>query len=480
MCRTLGIGALHEHSARLAESAARVEAAAPSALKTLLQLLFVGKSVRQAEAARAIPSTGLDILKSFGILRAHPRRPKHVVSPVVVYPLEGLYIASDRWKTIDGSPTAKDYVFPAIHTLTHEFLDLLPRDPCDKFLDLCSGTAIAALIAAKSYARHAWAVDITSRAARFGEFNRRLNAVENVTVMLGNLYEPVRGMKFDRVAVHPPYVPSLKPRATYADGGQDGESITRAIVRGLPRHFAPGGRFYSVNTGVEREGEPYEQRVRKWLGMRKSEFDIVYIEERTQGPLQFAYRTTQQAKGSWDDMDKWVEHFRRLRVKNLCFGLMMIQSRTTERWSFTVRRKRAENGGMAEAEWLRNWESVWAIPSGRELVMASRPVASQGAEMRVVHSRENGKLSPSKFTLMCAHPFTVEYDCPAWVARLVEHCDGTATALEHFEAGQRDDWIPGDLSPAEFAVTLHDLISLGIVEIPGFEPPRRARAHPDA
>jgi SAM-dependent methyltransferase len=471
MCRMLGIGALHEHSGRLAESAARLEAAAPSALKTLLQLLFVGKAVRQAEAARAIPSTGLDILKSFGILRAHPRRPKHVVSPVVVYPLEGLYIASDRWKTIDGSPTAKDYVFPAIHPLTHGFLNLLPRDPCDKFLDLCSGTAIAALIAAKSYARHAWAVDITPRAARFGEFNCRLNAVENVTVMLGNLYEPVRGMKFDRVAVHPPYVPSLKRRPIYADGGQDGESITRAIVRGLPRHFAPGGRFYSVNTGVEREGEPYEQRVRKWLGTRKSEFDIVYIEERTQGPLQFAYRTTQQAKGSWDDMDKWVEHFRKLRVKNLCFGLMMIQSRTTERWSFTVRRKRAENGGMAEAEWLRNWETAWAEPTRREHLMASRVTATKGTEIHVVHSRENSRMAPSRFTLTCKHPFAVEYECPAWVAKLVERCDGMSTPLEQFETGKREDWIPADTSATGFAGTLGELISRGILAIEGFEPP---------
>ena len=84
--------------------------------------------------------------------------------------------------------------------------------------------------------------------------------------MRGDLYEPVRGSRFDRIVAHPAYVPALEPGAIYADGGEDGEFITRAIVQGLPRFLEPQGRFYCGTMGVEREGEPYEQRVRQWLG----------------------------------------------------------------------------------------------------------------------------------------------------------------------------------------------------------------------
>ncbi len=419
-------------------------------------------------------------MKALGILSAHSPHSKHIVSAVALYPVQRLFFASERWNTTNSSAEAKDYVFSPVNSLTHEFLRLLPQDPCDLFLDLCSGTAIAALLAAKGYARHSWAVDIASRATRFGEFNRRLNAVENATVMQGDLYKPVKGMKFDRIVAHTPWVPSLKRRPIYADGGPDGERITRAIIKGLPRHLAPGGRFYCLAANLEREGEPYEERARRWLGARQSDFDIVYIEAEKKGPLQFAYRTTRATKGAWREMDQWVEHFRKLKIKNLVYGLLVIQSSDTKRNCFTVRRQKAENGGIAEAEWLRTWESAWANSFRREQVMASRLTASKGAELHVLHSRENDRLSPSKFTLTSAHPFAVEFVCPGWVAKLVERCDGTSTASEHFEAGQREGWIGAEVSAADFVRMLGELISRGLLEVGGFEPPRQKILKPQS
>jgi SAM-dependent methyltransferase len=469
VCRKLGVEDLHEYCGDLQGCNARLQSAGSGRLKTLIQILLAGKSVRRAEIVRAIPQPVLQAMQSLGILCPDPERARHMISPVVLYPRRGLYFASDRWNTIDGTSMARDHVFSAINPHTHEFLNLLPDDPCDKFLDLCCGTGVAGLLAAKGYARSAWAVDITPRAVRFGEFNRRLNAIENLKVMQGNLYGPVKGMKFDRIALHPPYALSLKRRPIYADGGRDGEDITRAAIQAMPRYLAPGGRFYCVATGVEREGEPFEQRVRKWLGPRNSDFDIVYIEGEIKGPRQFAYLNTRATKGTWEEMDAWVAHLERLKVINLVHGLLIIQSRTGERTCFTVRRKKADEGGIAEAEWLRAWESAWAHSPQHEQVMGTRPLASPGVELHIVRRRENGSLAPYKFTLKSEYPFAVEYECPAWVAGIFERCDGTASALDLFEAGKRDNWIPAGLSALEFAETFAGLISRGILEIAGFE-----------
>ncbi len=480
VCRKLGVNGLHECFKQISDCDARVQSADPGILKVLLQLLVTGKSLPRAEVERAIPRAALDAMTALGILRPHSARSNRLVSAVALYPLRDLYIASERWNSSQGSGIPKDHVFSAVNPLSHEFVGLLPQDPCDKLLDLYSGTAIAALLAAKGYARHSWAVDIASRATRFGEFNRRLNEVENATVMQGDLYQPVKGMKFDRIVAHTPYAPSLKRRPLYADGGPDGELITRAVIQGLPRHLAPGGRFYCLAGNVEREGEPYEARARRWLGAHQSDFDIVYIETETKGPLQFAYRTTRASKGAWDEMDKWVAHFRKLKIKNLVYGLLIVQSRDTDGSGFTVRRQKAENGGIAEAEWLRKWESAWADPSHRQQILASCPVASKNTELHAVHTRENGRLSPSKFTLTSNHPFTVEYKCPAWVATLVERSDGKLTAIERLETGKREGWISGDLSAAEFYAALGELISRGLLEVEGFEPPGRARSDPNS
>ena len=158
-----------------------------------------------------------------------------------------------------------DVVYPAILDTTRRFLQDLPDTACDAMLDIGTGTGIAALIGARS-ARHVWATDITARAVRFAEINRRFAGLDNMTVAEGDMYAPVEGLTFDRITMHPPYVPAKKSKFLYRDAGEDGEQIIRRAVEGLPEMLRPGGRFYSQQVATDREKETLEQRVRKWLG----------------------------------------------------------------------------------------------------------------------------------------------------------------------------------------------------------------------
>src|SRR5690606_29151931 len=126
-----------------------------------------------------------------------------------------------------------DFVFSAITSLTGTFLSQLPDAPCERCLELCAGTGTAALAAAKQ-AGHVWATDLTARSTRFAEFNARLNNLQNVTAVQGDLYEPVLGLTFDRIVAHPPYVPATETQMVYRDGGEDGEQVIRGILQGLP------------------------------------------------------------------------------------------------------------------------------------------------------------------------------------------------------------------------------------------------------
>jgi len=476
--KRLGLGGLHEYLRRAEKPWPSPPAEKQDTLDLLSRVFLAGYSVSRELMHRFIPVAVQESWEALGILCTDPAHPGECYSPVALYPVEGLWIASDRWRNPNGSPipNVKDFVFPAIHPLTHIFLDSLPQSPCDGLLDLGSGTGIAALLGSKHYARHSWAVDITERATQFAEFNRCLNGLSNTTVLQGNLYEPVGGMTFDRIVAHPPYVPSLESGAIYADGGEDGESITRAIVEGLPRYLASQGCLFCDTMGVEREGQPFEQRVRQWLGAEQSAFDILFIADSSQGPAQFAYRATRHKKGTWELMDQWRAHLEKLKVKRLVNGWLVIQRKESARSAFTTRRQKGEHTKAAEVEWLRSWETLWGSPNAIERGMQSRLLASPNLELHVVHSKRNGELAPTKFTLMSRHPFAVEYECPAWVATLVERCDGKITALEHFAAGKREQWIPLDIAADRFASTLGQLISRGLLEIEGFEPPRQTNA----
>ncbi len=200
---------------------------------------------------------------SWGLLSSEASRPSLRYAPVLLYPIRHLHIVSDRWTNPDGShfTPPDDIVYPALTKNTYRFLSMLPPEPCRRFLDLGSGTGVAALAAASSYAGHAWAVDITERSTRFAEFNRLLNGVENVTVLQGDLYEPVGDLD-----LRPDRGPSALRAGGHAEGGFSRMRARRArrsregVVGGLPAHLSPGGRFYCLALGADRQGRTVREQ----------------------------------------------------------------------------------------------------------------------------------------------------------------------------------------------------------------------------
>ncbi len=325
----------------------------------------------------------------------------------MLYPRRGFYFASDRARSVDGSPVERmqDIVFSALTEDTERFLDLLPDDPCDSLLDLGTGAGVAALIAARS-ARHVWAVDITERAARFAEFNQRLNGVANVTVLQGDLCAPVHDLRFDRIVLHPPYVPALRQTLIYQDAGLDGQDITRRAVAQLARHLNPGGRFYCLTVGVDAEDTPFEQTVRQWLGARRRR-----VRRRLPGPADHQRRLPRPERGAQVGAGRGGGGAARGGVQDASGSA---SSSTARSWSsatarrvggFTVRRQRSRAGGEAALPWLLRWETELAS-RGSEWLLDTRPRAAPTVEFVVTHRMVDGELSPVAYRMQTDHPFS--------------------------------------------------------------------------
>src|SRR5207302_507264 len=199
LCRILGIpsmaefGSVRPHEVDLA--------GADSPLLALLVRLFLFiEPVTGEEVARAIEPAVLRALLDLDLLRPYPAPGDSAAycAPVLLYPVAGLLIASDRHENPDRSsfvPPA-DVVFPAIFAGTLRFLKILPTTSVEDVLDLCAGTGIGAL-ALSRHVQRAVAADITGRATHFARFNCLLNRCANVEVAQGDLYQPVDGRTFD-------------------------------------------------------------------------------------------------------------------------------------------------------------------------------------------------------------------------------------------------------------------------------------------
>ena len=170
----------------------------------------------------------------------------------------------------------------------------------------------AALLLAKN-CREVYATDIAPRCVLFTEFNRQLNGVDNISVREGDLYQPVADLKFDLITCHPPFDLSLTSRNyVYADGGKDGEVVSRAVIAGLPDMLKPGGQYIAAFRATDRVDAPIEARVREFLGERHAEFDVAVAVRSTVKPEEHAISASMLAKQNLDEYQMYMDLFNEL------------------------------------------------------------------------------------------------------------------------------------------------------------------------
>lgn len=149
-------------------------------------------------------------------------------------------------------------------------------------LDLCCGSGIIGIAAARAGADPVTAVDISRRAVLTARINARRNGVR-VRGVRGRLFDAVPEERFDFIVSNPPYVPAPDggipergPQRAW-DAGPDGRVLLDEICARAPRHLRPGGAILLVHSsliGVEPTLE----------ALRAGGLDAT-VPERHEGPL---------------------------------------------------------------------------------------------------------------------------------------------------------------------------------------------------
>jgi release factor glutamine methyltransferase len=122
-------------------------------------------------------------------------------------------------------------------------------------LDLCTGSGVLAIAAARAGARKVVAVDVSRRAVVAARLNARLNGVR-LDAVRGDLFAPVRGERFDLIVSNPPYIPSAGDRlpahglSRAWEAGPHGRAFLDRICAEGPAHLVPGGTILLVHSSV--------------------------------------------------------------------------------------------------------------------------------------------------------------------------------------------------------------------------------------
>jgi methylase of polypeptide subunit release factors len=441
-------------------------------LDALLYLFILGESLPTAEVMSLLPPAVWDTLSQTRLVILDPSAPTRSIAGVALYPIRDLLIASDRWVNPDHSPRQMfaDVVYPALTKSAKQFVDYTSYEPCEDFLELCAGTAPAALLASRS-AKNVWATDIAERSIHFAKFNAALNGIRNVTFAQGDLYQPVEGRRFDRIAAHPPYVPVLQPAEIFYGGGESGEEITKRIIAELPPRLKPGGRLYCRTLGIEQPGQSFESRIREWLGDKHVEFDVALFVFQNLEPRQFAVEETVIKNGGREQFAQWEKLFSRNNVQELVIGMVVIQRRAEQRPAFTIRRTMGKNAPAAAIEWAMRWEAEMQRENAARELLHARLLTAPGVEIIVRHVLRDGEIAPESFTLSIDMPFSTDCKAQPWMALLLARCDGKTTVAELFAIAKQKGWIVPETPAEEFSRLLATLISGGFLQTEEFRLP---------
>ena len=438
-----------------------------SSLDAIIHLFLVGESLPTAEAEALFPAKVWEALVQSELILVESAETSRCLGSVAMFPVRGLFCVADRWTNIDHTVRQPfpDIVYPPMTKSVKEFLDYTSFEPCEDFLEVCAGTAPAALLAAKN-AKNVWATDITERSLAFAEFNAALNGIQNVKFGKGDLFQPVAGLKFDRIAAHPPYMPVMKTAEIFAGGGQLGEHFTKRIVSELHPMLKPGGRLYCRTLGLDRNNKSFEQTVREWLGEKQAEFDVSVFVIGTVMANRFALEDALRHEAGTDGAKLWEKLFEANGVRELLNCELVIQLQREKRPPFTLRRTMPTDAPVAAVtmEWLMAWEPQVRTRSMLESMLESKPVATPGTEVTIRQVLRDSELVPEDFRISLKKPFELDCKVQPWMTLLLPSCNGKKTVLELHELCKQNEWIAPDTPVLEFCGLLATLISGGFLQ----------------
>lgn len=157
-------------------------------------------------------------------------------------------------------------------------------------LDLCTGGGSLAILAAHAFPNaDIHAVDLSPEALSLAAENVADYGLEDrIALHRGDLFAPVKGMRFDLILTNPPYVdqPTMamlpdefrhEPAMSLA-GGDDGFDIVRRILRDAGRHLQPGGGML-CEIGLDRDvlDAEYPNLNFTWLDTEESAGEVFWL-----------------------------------------------------------------------------------------------------------------------------------------------------------------------------------------------------------
>ena len=142
--------------------------------------------------------------------------------------------------------------------------DNLEIEANQSVLEIGTGSGIVAMYASR-LAKSVTATDINFDACELASKNFEANGIENVEILFGNMFEPVKNRKFDVILFNTPYLPTeegdvIDDTINYAfDGGLNGRKVIDLFLDEVPNHLNDGGIVQMIQSSLSGNEETLQK-----------------------------------------------------------------------------------------------------------------------------------------------------------------------------------------------------------------------------
>lgn len=292
-------------------------------LQTLVKLFFLGTPVPEAVVRAALGDAVAESCLRWGLLEGRQTlRARYRLAPY-----RGLLLASDLAERPEVA-TRADQVM-GITASSAALADFTIRGPCRRVLDLGTGCGVQALLATR-HSSEVVATDCNPRAVALARFNARLNNCTGICFLEGDAFAPVRGRRFDRILVNPPFAVSPWQRYLYRDGAEPGDAFCRRLVSEAPAFLEEGGYLQMTLDWAEYAGQDWKQRLAGWF--EGGGCDVWVLRLQRSRPAAYAYMWVRDTEPEDPALagklfEEWTAFFDAEGIEAVSTGLLAMRRR---------------------------------------------------------------------------------------------------------------------------------------------------------
>lgn len=277
-------------------------------LSTLIRLFYLGGTVSEGDATRALGAAVLKPLIETAVLELAAGA---VTPRLALTPFAGLYLLHDRDDREDLAAWHVSGVAPASKSLA----GLTVRRSVDSALDVGTGCGVQALLAAR-HAGRVVAVDLNPRALQFARLNAVLNDIDNVELREGDLFDPVEGQRFDLIVANPPFVISPASELLFRDAGLAGDELSRLVLASAATFLADNGYASVLCSWIAPSAESWSRPILEWLEGCGCDFWVLRFT--LDDPIGYAAKWTR-------DFDRWLAYYRDTEIEQIALGATVLR-----------------------------------------------------------------------------------------------------------------------------------------------------------